>query len=236
MKNKPGCILLPKLHSRFSNVFIDIHTHLIPREGTAGIQNLLTPELPEPATGLYSMGIHPWYATALHWENQWEKLKLFSLHPKVVAIGETGLDTVCDTPFPLQLKVFTEQVKWANSIGKPLVIHCVKAWDPLLALLKKENPAVPVIIHGFRKNRQLAQQLINAGCYISLGKAIELNNVQELLQVIPAGRLFFETDDSSVFIGDIYNTAAKASGIELNSLVLQIQQNAQQVFGPAFTI
>lgn len=217
-------------------MYIDIHTHQLPPEGTAGILNLLRPELPEPAPGLYSMGIHPAFADVLHWEKQLETLYTNCTDSRVIAIGETGLDTACATPFSLQETVFTAQIRLAAATGKPLIIHCVKAWEPLLSLLQKENPAVPVIFHGYRKNKELAQRILRQGYYISLGKALQYPQVQELIPVIPPDKLFLETDDSAIFIGEIYRLAASASGIDLNSLVLQIQQNTRQVFGPAFNI
>lgn len=217
-------------------MYIDIHTHHLPPEGTAGIQNLLRPELPEPAPGLYSMGIHPAFTDPFHWEKQLETLYANSKDPRVIAIGETGLDTGCTTPFSLQETVFSAQIELAAATGKPLIIHCVKAWEPLLALLQNMKPDVPVIFHGFRKNKILAQRILREGCYISLGNALHYPQVQELFSVIPPDKLFLETDDAAVFIGDIYRLAASASGIDLNSLVLQIQQNTRQVFGPVFTI
>ncbi len=220
-----------KLRYEISLLYINIHTHFPPVNGVWALQNLNTPVSPEPLPGLYSMGIHPWYADPLHWEEQLLSLQECSVHPRVLAIGECGLDKVCTTPFPLQKQVFLAQVEWANTIGKPLVIHCVRAWAEILMLLENTGNQVPVLFHGFNKNAQLAREISGKGYYISLGKALHRPGIQEAARVIPPERLFLETDDAVISIGEIYNMAARALSIEHNSLVLQIQKNAEAVFG-----
>lgn len=182
------------------------------------------------------MGIHPWYIQPAHWEEQLLSLREFSLHPRVLAIGECGLDKVCTTPFPLQEEVFRNQVAWANSIGKPLLIHCVRAWEEVLKTLEDAVVTVPVIFHGFAKNEQLARRLTVKGYYISLGKVLQYPGKESLLQVIPPEQLFLETDDADIPIGEIYTLAARTLSIDHNSLVLQIQKNAAAVFGNAFQL
>lgn len=112
------------------------------------------------------------------------------------------------------------------------MIHCVRAWDDVLSQLENAQNKVPVIFHGFAKNRQLAQRIIKAGHYISLGKALQFARVQEVLAALPADRIFLETDDAyDIGIETIYNLAATALSIDHNSLVLQIQKNAETVLG-----
>lgn len=179
------------------------------------------------------MGIHPWYIHPGHWENQLRSLRDRSSHPGILAIGECGLDKVCATPFSLQVQVFQAQVEWANTIGKPLVIHCVRAWEEVLALLEEANIRVPVLFHGFSKNTQLARRITGKGYYISLGKALQRPGIQDVLRAVPANRFFLETDEAELSIGEIYHLAAKALSIDHNSLALQIQKNAEAVFGNA---
>jgi TatD DNase family protein len=179
------------------------------------------------------MGIHPWYIHPGHWENQLRSLRHKSTHPGILAIGECGLDKVCATPFSLQVQVFQAQVEWANTIGKPLMIHCVRAWEEVLALLEEANIRVPVLFHGYNKNTQLARRITGKGYYISLGKALQRPGIQDVLRVVPANRFFLETDDAELSIGEIYHLAAKALSIDHNSLALQIQKNAEVVFGNA---
>jgi TatD DNase family protein len=217
-------------------LYINIHSHFPPATGEWVLQNLNTPEPPEPLPGLYSMGIHPWYIHTDHWEKQLLSLQEYSVHPRVLAIGECGLDKLSTTGFSLQEQVFRAQLAWANSIGKPVVIHCVRAWEEVLKTLEDAAVTVPVIFHGYAKNEQLARRLIDKGYYISLGKALQLPEKESLLQVIPPGQLFLETDDAAISIGEIYTMAARALSIADNSLVLQIQKNAAAVFGNAFQL
>lgn len=94
---------------------------------------------PGNKTGKYSAGLHPWYIDETGWKTSFEALKQFSLQNQVIAIGECGLDKVCKTSFSLQQEVFIAQLLWANEINKPLIIHCVKAFDEILGLLKKHS-------------------------------------------------------------------------------------------------
>lgn len=214
-------------------MYINIHTHTPPEKGEWGLQNLNTPDELKSLPGLYSMGIHPWYIESAHWEKQVLELQAQSRDERVLAIGECGLDKVCNTPFSLQVQVFQAQVEWANSIGKPLVIHCVRAWEEVLALLEEANIQVPVLFHGFNKNTQLARRITGKGYYISLGKALYRPGIPDVLRSIPSNRFFLETDDAALSIGEIYQLAAKALSIDHNSLALQIQKNAEMVFGNA---
>lgn len=149
----------------------------------------------------------------------------------MLAIGECGLDKVTTTPFDLQQQVFIQQIQWASQIQKPLIIHCVRAYDEVLQLLKAYQPGVPVIFHGFNKSVQLAQQVIHAAHYLSFGEALQKENIQKTFGELPIEKLFLETDDSDLSIKEIYQLAAKARSISEESLSLQLQKNIVRVFG-----
>lgn len=186
-----------------------------------------------PGTGWYSMGLHPWYLRENDWKGQLALLRAKSEQPNVLAIGECGLDKVCPTDPALQKLVFTEQVKLANEIGKPLIIHCVRAFDDVLSVLKHNGNKVPVIFHGFYRGLQLANKLLGEGHYLSFGKALDLKTLQQVLKQLPPDRIFLETDDASISIESRYQLAAESLQIGQDSLSLQIQKNAVTVFGPA---
>jgi TatD DNase family protein len=131
----------------------------------------------------------------------------------------------------LQQQLFTAQIQLANQLQKPLIIHCVRAYEEVQHLLQQQHNAVPVIFHGFNKNAVLAQQLISKGYYLSFGKAVLQDAMQEVLRAVPRDKIFFETDDSDYSIETIYTAAATALQIDINSLSLQIQKNAAAVFG-----
>jgi TatD DNase family protein len=154
----------------------------------------------------------------------------------VVAIGETGLDKLCKTDWSKQELSFIAHVQWANFIHKPLIIHCVKAWDEVFAALTQEKVSVPVIFHGYAKNLQLAQQITRQGYYLSFGKALEQERLQQVLNAIPVNQFFLETDDADIEIETVYDYAAAALSIDRISLSLQLQKNAEAVFGPSFIV
>jgi TatD DNase family protein len=217
-------------------LYINIHTHHTkPVEGIISIGNLYKDFDTIEPDSLYSVGLHPWYLTTETWEDQFAEVKERSRLQNVVAVGEAGLDKVCPTDFTLQQSVFAKHIQLANEVQKPLIVHCVRAHAEVIALLKQTAVQVPVIFHGFNKSKELAQQLISLGYYLSFGKGLEKQGVQEVLAALPIAKIFLETDNSTASITEIYTYAASAFQIDEDSLSLQLQKNAATVFGAALT-
>ena len=216
-------------------MLINLHTHRQPEQGEKAILSLYENFRVAAGPGYYSIGVHPWYIQE-SWLRQFKEVKEYSPLDTVVAIGETGLDKLCKTDWSKQALSFTAHIQWANFLQKPLIIHCVKAWDEVLATLIKQKVSVPVIFHGFSKSLELAQQITKQGYYLSFGRALEKERMQLLLKEIPLNQFFLETDDADTGIESIYNYAAAALSIDLNALDLQIQKNAEAVFGPSFIL
>lgn len=206
-------------------MFINIHTHQPALANETAIVNFYENFERVAATGLYSIGLHPCFST----HAEMEELKEWSTHKYVITIGECGLDKLSTTNFLLQQQLFEQQVQLANSLQKPLIIHCVKAWTEVLEIL--QGSKVPVIFHGFNKSKELALQLTGKGYYLSFGKALEQDQMKEVITSVPLSQVFLETDTAGVSIQYIYELAAAAFVIELNSLSLKIQKNAVTVFG-----
>ncbi|WP_165836460.1 TatD family hydrolase [Taibaiella soli] len=177
-----------------------------------------------------SVGLHPWYLD--HAEADCEAIRKYMSLPNVLAIGECGLDKLAKTDWDWQMKWLIWQIDLANSINKPLIIHCVKAFEDLLAVFKMHPPKVPVIIHGFNKKPELAQQLVQHRLYISFGKALFQSHPGplEALEHIPADHFFLETDDAAMPIADVYAKAAKIRKTGEDEIILQLQKNFQNVF------
>jgi TatD DNase family protein len=211
-------------------LFVNIHTHTTPLTGERAIQNKYANFESIDELHHYSIALHPWYIGA-DWPRQLSKIKEYAIQKNIIAIGETGLDKACKTDWPLQQQVFKAHIQLANQLQKPLLIHCVRAWDEVLGILKNEKAAVPVIFHGYNKNVLLAKRIMDTGYYLSFGKALQQTKMQEVLKQIPLSKCFFETDDADVTIATIYNLAAQALSIEVNVLSLQLQQNVKTVFG-----
>ena len=152
--------------------------------------------------------------------------------PNVLAIGECGLDKLCHTDCDLQVNVFKQQIGLANKLDKPLIVHCVRAFDELIKIIDGQPPSVPVVVHGFNKKGSIAEALIGRGIYLSFGAAILKNGspAADALKQMPADRCFLETDNAEVPIYDIYRAAASIRQISEEAVILQVQQNFATVF------
>lgn len=182
--------------------------------------------------GFYTLGIHPWHIEDLDIATAMRLLDTVGHDPKLLAIGECGLDKCIDTPMIRQIEVFTRQIELAERLGKPLIIHCVKAFNELLEIKKKRKVASVWIIHGFNANPALAAQLIKHGFFLSYGSALlnPRSHAGQALAETPLDRLFLETDTADVPIGAIYAAAAKMLKIDAATLRQQILSNFKRVF------
>jgi TatD DNase family protein len=114
-----------------------------------------------------------------------------------------------------------------------MIIHCVQAWQEIIALKKEIRPKVPWIIHGFRGKPELAGQLINHGFYLSFGDTIlyQNNTTAQSLKSIPEDFLFLETDISEHTIESIYQAASVIKNLPLDVMQNMLQRNFELVFG-----
>lgn len=208
--------------------FIDIHTH-VPKEEHDLFQllNRIIGE-EELDNRICSVGIHPWYIHDI--ANQIHEIEQKANLQNVLAIGECGLDKICETDWSLQVKAFELQIQLANTLQKPLIIHAVKAYQEIMEVLKKQKVHVPVLFHGFNKNKELAKSLLNQGYYISLGTSILNGTQDELIKEIDLNNFFLETDNKSINIVDIYSYFCAARKITVSDLKEQLAQNLQNVF------
>lgn len=211
-------------------MFINIHSHHHAHKDEWVIKSLYRNFEETAEHGHYSLGLHPWHILTVNWIQAFTDLKQFSKSSSVLAIGECGLDKACDTNFRLQQEVFTVQVQWANEIKKPLIIHCVRAYEEVLSILKKYNNKVPVIFHGFNKNESIAAKILLNGHWLSFGKALLQDKMAAVFATLPLEKLFLETDDSDSTIEEIYIKAAGIKNISLEELNRQLNKNVQKVF------
>lgn len=209
-------------------MFVNIHTHHNSGNRTT-IQSLYQNFEQVQQSGIYSIGLHPCYLSNANFE----ELVHWVLHKNVIAIGECGLDTICNTDSTQQQLLFAKQIALANELKKPLIIHCVKAWDEALKLLQPCK--VPVVFHGFVKSKELAMQLVSKGYYLSFGKALQQVRMQKIISVVPIEHILLETDTADISIETVYELAANVFGIEIKTFSLQILNNAVKVFGTKLT-
>ncbi len=213
------------------NSYINIHSHQSNSE-LFTIYNLGANFSEIKNHNALSIGIHPWHIDEEKTEEQLELLKKYSSEKNVLAIGECGLDKMIETNLKSQEIIFKQQILIAEQVKKPLIIHCVKAFDDLIRIKKEMKIAVPMIIHGFNNNKQIAEQLIKNDFYFSFGKALLKNdsNASNLISYIPKEKIFLETDNSNFTIQEIYNIAAQLMNIELEKLKEIIFNNYKTIF------
>ena len=179
----------------------------------------------------YSIGIHPWHIVEDSIDEDLEIIESKLKEKNCLAIGECGLDKRIEIPIELQMQVFEKQLALAEKYMKPVVIHCVAAFQELIEIKNRLNISVPILIHGFSKNEQLAKQLINNGFYLSFGKYLLRNPELELVfKSIPNNRFFLETDTIEEEIQAVYSLAAKYKNIAIEQLQEQIKSNFEAVF------
>lgn len=167
---------------------IDIHTHGTTCDGDAVV--CIDPTDTEPNAAAYarhiSVGIHPWNADRA----DRDALEAALTDQRVVAIGEVGFDRARGPEIDIQTEVFDYQARIASERDLPLVIHCARATDLVLAAHKRLRPKNQWIIHGFRGNATTARQLLDAGIDLSFGRHYN----PEAYAVTPPDRRYFETD------------------------------------------
>ena len=106
-----------------------------------------------------SIGLHPWHLDEGRTAQTCCDLNPWLSLPQVVAIGETGIDRLRGGKIELQLEIFEHQARLAEELNKPLIVHCVKAFDEIIRLYKKSFKNEPWVIHGFRGKAEQAKQL-----------------------------------------------------------------------------
>lgn len=252
--------------------FIDTHAHLydpafdedreevINRYREAGGKELIcvsfdldsiskAVELAEKYDFMYaSAGVHPHDAKGIP-GNYLDLLFDWGRHPKVVALGEMGLDYYRDlSPRETQRRVFREQLSLAREIGKPVIIHDREAHEDLLDILRKDGVGeAGGVMHCFSGDREMARECINLGFYISLAGPVTFKNARKLKEVaasVPLDRLLVETDcpylapeprrgrrNEPAFVKYVVEHVAQLRDMAPDELASATGANARKLFG-----
>lgn len=173
----------------------------------------------------YSVGIHPW---DLNKPYSIDLLDKDAESPYVIAIGETGLDRLTDIPVELQERMFLHHIDLSERLKKPLIIHCVRAHGQLMKIKRELKPVQPWIFHGFRLKPTIADNLIDAGFYISLGPRFNPDSAR----IIPDDRLLIETDNSDIDISMVAATVADARHSSTDNIISIASSNLRNIFQP----
>ena len=189
--------------------YIDIHTHHF-----TGLH-----------TELHASGIHPWDA---------EKFDISTLDEdsfsSAEAIGEIGLDFARPIDRDRQKMLFERQLILAEKLNLPVVLHCVKAFEPTMNLLLKYSLKA-VIFHGFIGSKEQAIKAIKSGYYLSFGcRTFQSAKSIEALQITPLTRIFVETDEADIPIEEMYAKIAKLRKVSVGDLIEATNNNYKTIF------
>ncbi|WP_268846395.1 TatD family hydrolase [Flavobacterium aestivum] len=212
-------------------LFLNLHTHKFTNQDTVLELVNQYPQEFDIAIPFYSIGIHPWYIDEQNLEADLQIIESKLQESNCLALGECGLDKRIEVPLELQQTVFERQLFLAQKHNKPVVIHCVAAFQEVIAIKKRLKITVPMIMHGFSKNKQVAKELIDNGFYISFGKYLLRNpELEVVFQAIPNDRFFLETDTIEEGIEEVYALAAHYKNWSMNELQQKIKSNFAAVF------
>jgi TatD DNase family protein len=188
-------------------------------------------------------GIHPHDASGWDVSEQW--LRHFLANPRVVAVGETGLDYHYDhSPRPDQHRAFEAQLALAAVVQKPAVIHAREADEDVAAILGT-HPGVTAILHSFSSGMGLLRAGLGLGHYVSFSGMVTFKNwrLDEAILETPLDRLLLETDGPYLapvphrgkrnepgFVSAVAERVARVRGMPLDELIAVTGENAARVF------
>ena len=194
-----------------------------------------------------AVGWHPQDAKDMT-DEDFLALRTLCAHPKVVAIGEIGLDYYWDTsPKEIQHTVFRKQIRLARELGMPIIIHNRDAHEDVVRILREENAAeVGGIMHCYSGSWEIAKLCLAMNFYISFGGPVTFKNAKqpkEVLKQVPLDRLLIETDapylcphpfrgkrNESAYVKYVAEEAAALKELSFEQLAEITSANARTVF------
>lgn len=253
-------------------MFFDTHAHLddeqysedqetvIKRAYEAGVQLMVnvgynvtsaqnTLELTQKFDFIYgAVGLHPHEAQDLN-EKSLQILRQMAQRPRIVAIGEIGLDYYYDhSPRDTQHKVFREMIKLAREVGLPIIIHDRDAHEDTLRIVKEENAGeIGGVFHCYSGSWPLAQEILELGFYLALGGALTFKNARKAVEVvreIPLEKLLIETDcpyltpvpyrgkrNEPAYVIQVAEAIAAIKGLSVEKVARATLANGKRLFG-----
>lgn len=221
-----------RLGLRSCTMIIDSHTHNPAPGAVINIDPVAIPprSLKLEDGMLYSVGIHPWHA-GCYTQRDVERLRRLASDPRVVAIGETGLDSVHVTyewvkrgnveeivqalpDIDKQMELLKLHIELSELTGKPLLLHVVKRYPEIMKLRLRLKPTQPWVIHGFRGKPGLAKDLLHWGFYLSYGEKFN----PESVEATPPDRMLAETDESQVPFAEILDSLPVKPAVSITDL------------------
>lgn len=215
--------------------FIDIHTHKQNSDKECVAVFNFEPGNSIPVfsgKNFYSTGLHPWRIGTQNEDNERLLMMEDALEfDHVIFVGECGLDKLAETGFDEQIRAFKAQAFMAEEYQKPLIIHCVKAWNEMVELHMKNKPTVPWIFHGYNGSVELTRQLLDKNFLFSFGEILLHTNAKaiESFKSLSIEKIFIETDEFDGTIEEIYVRAAELKNISVETLKEAVWQNFNRI-------
>ena len=239
---------------------IDTHAHLdmLSELDFSGVGKVIVPSVEIDSmekvvalskyANIYSMvGIYPSEAKT-YGDDIENKMIEYTKNPKVVAIGEIGLDYYWDKSFiDLQKEVFIKQIKLANKLNLPIVVHDREAHKDCFDILKEYNLNSKVLFHCFSGSVEFMRECIKQGWYIALGGVVTFKNaikMKDVAREIPLEKLVLETDapyltpvpfrgkeNKPAYLKYVAEEIAKIRGVSFEEIVDITTSNAERFFG-----
>ena len=241
-----------------ADAFDDDRTEVLERAREAGVRRLVTIAsdasdarraiaLAEAEDGVWATaGVHPHEAERAT-PDELRRVRALLDHPRVVAVGECGLDFHYDTaPRETQLRAFRHQVEMAAETGLPLVVHCRDADDAMCAELDGGAGEVTGVLHCFTGGDALLDRALEAGWYVSFSGIVTFRrfDAQARVRRVPADRLLIETDapylapvprrgkrNEPAFVAHTAAVVAEVRGETIESLAGSTAANAARFYG-----
>jgi TatD DNase family protein len=250
---------------------VDTHAHLdaeefstdygevLGRAGQAGVVSIVAPAVDVDSSrrlvsmareheGVYAaVGVHPHSAEGFS-EKELSQLRELAADPKVVAIGEIGLDYEREyAPRADQQHALRAQLALARELNLPLVLHQRQAKEDLLSLLSEAGPGLRGVFHAFSGDPEWARRCLETGFYLSLAGPVTFLNAhkwQATVAGLPLGRLLLETDspylaphpyrgqrNEPAWVRQVAEALAVLLGAPLEKVAGVTTRNAQELFG-----
>lgn len=248
---------------------IDTHTHIncieelsidkiLQNAKDNGVEKLIVPaaypsdidivaELVEKYENVYGLlGVHP--SEVKDWDDSLiDKIKEYSISPKIVGIGEIGLDYYWDKSFnDLQKEVFIKQVKLANELDLPISIHDREAHKDTFDILTEYNKNSKVVMHCFSGSVEFMRECVKKDWYIAIGGVVTFKKAIKLKEVakeVPLKKILLETDapyltpvpyrgktNQPAYVKYVAEEIAKLRGMSLDEINEITTENAKDVF------
>jgi TatD DNase family protein len=223
--------------------------------GLAGIVTIATgPDdwdaalaLAERFPGVYATcGIHP-HTASMASDDAFRRMRERLAHPRVVAVGETGLDYHYDfSPRDVQRDSFARHLEISRETGRSIIVHARTADDDLRALLREAGQGTVGVLHSFSSGRALLEDALAMGWYASFSGMVTFKNFAgaDFVRMVPADRIMVETDtpylapvphrgkiNEPAFVAHVAARCAELRGEDAEAFAARTTENARRFYG-----